>query len=300
MKTLKQLLSKTKPDTRNFAKPTDDLDKFVGKHEIEVVADANGNGDEVFKGSKVKYVDRSSERHGYDKPEDERVNEEVLSEGDESHKMFQDYHAEIAKDLKGIHKALFHHYNVVTSKKGPFKGEAQWHHVEAAKQMHRALADIHQQVRQHIDYSKPISMKEDVDLEEKKLTPAELKKREEVARAIERENPNMPMAKKMAIATATAKKVAEDKQEYQDGVPVTKYKGKPKPRDEYQDGIPVSKYKPKKVAEEVEETSLEEDMIDLYLALDEDQREEFISILETGSDEELLEYVEQLGEEING
>ena len=41
---------------------------------------------------------------------------------------------------------------------------------------------------------------------ERKLTPAELKKREKVAKAIERDNPDMPMDKKMAIATATAKK----------------------------------------------------------------------------------------------
>lgn len=47
-------------------------------------------------------------------------------------------------------------------------------------------------------------------LEEKKLTSAELKKREEVAQAIERDNPDMPMDKKMAIATSTAKKVAEE------------------------------------------------------------------------------------------
>ena len=47
-------------------------------------------------------------------------------------------------------------------------------------------------------------------IEEKHLTPAEMKKREEVAKAIERQNPGMPMDKKMAIATATAKKVAED------------------------------------------------------------------------------------------
>jgi len=46
--------------------------------------------------------------------------------------------------------------------------------------------------------------------EEKTLTPAEKKKREEVAQAISRDNPDMPMDKKMAIATATAKKVAED------------------------------------------------------------------------------------------
>ena len=51
-------------------------------------------------------------------------------------------------------------------------------------------------------------VKESID--EKKLTPAEKKKREEVAQAIARDNPNMPMDKKMAIATATAKRVAED------------------------------------------------------------------------------------------
>ncbi len=47
-------------------------------------------------------------------------------------------------------------------------------------------------------------------LGEKKLTSAEMRKREDVAQAIERNNPSMPMGKKMAIATATAKKVAEE------------------------------------------------------------------------------------------
>lgn len=47
------------------------------------------------------------------------------------------------------------------------------------------------------------------ELREKKLTPAEKKKREEIAKAIEKDDPNMPMDKKMAIATATAKRVAE-------------------------------------------------------------------------------------------
>ena len=46
-------------------------------------------------------------------------------------------------------------------------------------------------------------------IEEKHLTPAEMKKREEIAQSIEKKNPDMPMAKKMAIATATAKRVAE-------------------------------------------------------------------------------------------
>jgi len=46
-------------------------------------------------------------------------------------------------------------------------------------------------------------------LEEKTLTPAEMKKREEVAKAIEQDKPDMPMGMKMAIATKTAKRVAE-------------------------------------------------------------------------------------------
>ena len=52
-------------------------------------------------------------------------------------------------------------------------------------------------------------MKEESYIEEKTLTPAEKKKREEIAKAIERDDPKMPMDKKMAIATATAKRVAE-------------------------------------------------------------------------------------------
>ena len=59
---------------------------------------------------------------------------------------------------------------------------------------------------------------EDVEqVDEKTLTPAEMKKREEVAKAIERENPKMPMGKKMAIATATAKKVAEEVEHLEEG-----------------------------------------------------------------------------------
>lgn len=45
---------------------------------------------------------------------------------------------------------------------------------------------------------------------EKHLTPAEKAKREEIAQGIEKSNPNMPMGKKMAIATAKAEKVAEE------------------------------------------------------------------------------------------
>lgn len=50
---------------------------------------------------------------------------------------------------------------------------------------------------------------ESIQIMEKKLTAAEKKKKEEVAKAIEKKQPGMKMGKKMAIATATAKKTAE-------------------------------------------------------------------------------------------
>jgi hypothetical protein len=48
-------------------------------------------------------------------------------------------------------------------------------------------------------------------LKERHLTPAELKKREEIAKAIEREHPDIPKDQKMAIATAAAKKALSKK-----------------------------------------------------------------------------------------
>lgn len=50
---------------------------------------------------------------------------------------------------------------------------------------------------------------ESIHIMEKKLTAAEKKKKEKVAKAIEKKQPGMNMGKKMAIATATAKKTAK-------------------------------------------------------------------------------------------
>lgn len=57
--------------------------------------------------------------------------------------------------------------------------------------------------------SKLLKKNEQYELDEKTLTPAELKKREEIAKAMERKNPHMDKSRKMAIATAVAKRVAE-------------------------------------------------------------------------------------------
>jgi hypothetical protein len=83
------------------------------------------------------------------------------------------------------------------------------------KQTPKMQAAINLHLRKGMDYEDAVAaarrvFSEEVELDEKKLTKAELKKREEVATAMERENPGMDMSKKMAIATAQAKKVAEE------------------------------------------------------------------------------------------
>jgi hypothetical protein len=50
-------------------------------------------------------------------------------------------------------------------------------------------------------------------IDEKTLTPAEMKKREEVVKAIKRENPKMDKSMAYAVATKTAKRVAEEAEE---------------------------------------------------------------------------------------
>jgi len=143
MKTLNQLLEKktSKPEPTTPIEPdsvtsyvprSKDEKRFMDKHVVQKTDDANGNGDDVFRGSSIKTYDRSSTRHGYNIKQDQEVYE--------------------TKQLKSLSQILG----------------------------------------------------------EKTLTSAEKKKREEVATSMERDNPGMDMSKKMAIATATAKRVAEE------------------------------------------------------------------------------------------
>lgn len=142
MKTLKQLLEKTdkaeptapiEPDSvTSYVPKSKDEKRFMDKHIVQKTNDANGNGDDVFRGTNIKAYDRSATRHGYNTKEDQKVYE--------------------SKTLSQI-------------------------------------------------------------LGEKTLSSAEMKKREEIAKAMERENPVMDKSKKMAIATATAKRVAEEVEE---------------------------------------------------------------------------------------
>ena len=96
---------------------------------------------------------------------------ESINESEDSHKAFQDHHNMAAKYIKGITKALSNHYDNVTSNKTYNKGEAQWHHVSTIKNINRALEDLHQNIAQEVDYSRPPKpLKEEAEYSEDDLT----------------------------------------------------------------------------------------------------------------------------------
>ena len=102
-KTLKQMLELYKPKAQ-------DEDNFMDKHIVAKKDDANKNGDEVFKGTKVKPVDRKKERHGYNPGEDEKVYEEVeqvdekLGAGANAGDYIKDFQKSDAPQFKGKSK----------------------------------------------------------------------------------------------------------------------------------------------------------------------------------------------------
>lgn len=198
MKTLKQFAEQT--GYRKVKSP--DEQRFVDKHEVEVKQDRAGNKDDVFKATNIKTIERKKDRKGYDAGTDEAVYEAM-----DAAARFDHHHQHAKALLKSISQHLKTHateaaaYKDHKGRKGP-----NWGHTGSMEHVASQLSNLHDQLARTGEYS----MHEETELDEKTLTPAEMKKREEVAKAIKRDNPKMPMAKKMAIATSTAKKVAED------------------------------------------------------------------------------------------
>lgn len=225
MKTFKQIVSEV-------AQPVaGDEKRFKDKHKVDTIGDPQNNGDKLYKGSEIKKD--KSKIASYEDGEDTKVYEAV--EGvDEKIDVYKAMKARYGKDFKKKSPE-----EVASDKKSERIEKDKKSYSDMRKSMgmndyettkkivgekidvEKAMRDRYQgmkgdykkkspkQVQAEKDAAKKKMKNEDIDLDEKKLTPAEMKKREEIAKAIERENPNMPMGKKMAIATATAKKVAE-------------------------------------------------------------------------------------------
>lgn len=253
-----------------------DEQAFFDQHKIEVIDDANGNDDAIFKGMSVKPINRAAERHGYDHEqakkvydlrakEEKTVREETeLVEGEESHAQFQKYHADTAGLLKKIQSSLSKHYDNVTSKKGFNGGMAGWHHVSEIKGIHRQLQDIHDGILQQGEWSKPpevVKMKEEVEVEldERTLSTDEMSKREDIVKGMKKRLGSFKArygkdAKSVMYATAT--KLAKEEVE-------------------------------------LDPEEMDVSLLELFAGLDDEEKQIMSEMIENGVDKEIFEEVEK-------
>jgi hypothetical protein len=176
-----------------FTPKSKDEKKFMDKHIAtkNKLDDRGTQDDKLFNATNIKTVSRETE-HGYNPGNDEKVYEEAT---------------------KDLHPMALHVKDVGN---GKYKVHAVGKRLAGGiKVGGKPLSDT--ELDDAEEMGAKIKLIEEESLDEKTLTPAEMKKREQVAKAIERENPNMPMSKKMAIATSTAKKVAEETEDLMEG-----------------------------------------------------------------------------------
>lgn len=273
---LKRTISQSQGEhgTTGYRPKGGDEQNFFDQHKIEVIDDANGNGDEVFKGTGVKVIDRMSERHGYDHEEGKKVydlrkNAEVVvkeeleqvQEGEDSHAQFQKYHNDTAKLLKDIHKGLSKHYDHVTDKKGYNGGQASWGHVGDIKNIHRQLQDIHDGILQHGEWAKPPQMKaikEDVEqVDERSLSTGEMNKREDIVKGMKKGLGGFKArygkdAKSVMYDTAT------------------------------------------KLAKEEVEEDIDTSLLELWVTLDAGDRDKLSEMIDRGLEQEIIEFISEV------
>ena len=111
-----------------------------------------------------------------------------------------------SKSYTPVHKtkafaALNHHRSFSHTKSARIIDQDQYDKIKAAKKDVKEEVDIDTVLDEALDLL--------MSIDEKTLTPAEMKKREEVVKAIKRDDPKMDKSMAYAIATKTAKRVAE-------------------------------------------------------------------------------------------
>lgn len=208
---------------------TQDTQKFIKSHTVMTPKGDDKTGtsdDKLFKASNIKQtaVGGPKKIHGYKNPEDEKAYDPQAEKPalpkpvKEEKKHAKDCECEKCENEKEEMKEEDQLDEISNRAKSAYLGTAvadltarsQEHGYNRAKKK-KDLGDNARKIMNRQDgiYRATKGMREEADLAEKTLTPAEIKKREEIARAMERQHPGMDKSKKMAIATAAAKRVAE-------------------------------------------------------------------------------------------
>lgn len=139
----------------------------------ELSADDKAKREDIVKGMKKNFAsfkqrygaDAKSVMYGAATNMAKEEVEQPLDESDSSHAQYTKYMNDSHAVLKKITNAISGHCDNVCDKKGYNGGQAQWHHVETMKGIHRNLQDMHDNIAREVDYvtpPKPVKLKEDI------------------------------------------------------------------------------------------------------------------------------------------
>lgn len=262
MKTLKKVLSGVNVDS--------DTKKFIDKHVVTKHPDVAGNGDDVFNATNVKTIEREKERHGYSGENDHKVYEdtqqvdEKLGANADAGDYIRDFQKSDAPQFKGKSQEKRRQMGVAAFMAA--KNEEVERSVNEGEEAHAQFQNYHKQ------------------------TAALLKQ----------------------IHTGLSKHydAVTDKKGYGGGVAhwghVGDIKNIHRQLQDIHDGILAQgEYaKPPKVTKMMkedlelnEDDGLVEDIVALYELLDEEQQQHVADLLEKEQYEEILSFIEALGDE---
>ena len=225
--------------------------ELVKKHTVQKHSDRVGNGEDIYNGTNVKYSMNDAVMKNFGRKREDAAKVYEAKEAEEAvcnhspkgkpcpvHGMNECMEAKQIKEVAKTNAAHIrrmkkkdirvnephsnfdmdtHKVTLTVSKDG---NSEKIKHTLKAKDKHAAVAAAQREFHKkgykvHDAVHKGILGEE--TLGERHLSPAELSKREEIAKAIAKNNPDMPMAKKMAIATAQAKKSVKEETQLGEG-----------------------------------------------------------------------------------
>ena len=263
MKTLKKVLSGVSVDS--------DTKKFIDKHVVTEYPDAAGNGDDVFKATNVNTIDRKKDRHGYTADDDHKVYEdaqpvdEKLGAGASAGDYIADFKKSDAPQFKGKSQEKRRQMGIaayMSAKNESVEDVTEGEEAHAQFQKYHAetaklLKNIHTGLSKHYD------------------------------NVTSKKNYNGGEAHWGHVGDI--KNIHRQLQDIHDGILAQGEYAKP-PKAIMKESI-------KEDLQIVEDSELVEDIVQLYDLLDESQQQHIVKLLDGEQYEEILNFIETLGDE---
>lgn len=260
MKTLKKVLGGQQNDATK---------KFIDKHVTAKHPDANGNGDDVFQATNIKTIDREKEKHGYSGDKDHTVYEASLSTSEKTER------EDIVKGMKKNFASFKSRYGT-----------------DAKSVMYATATKLAKEETEATD--EPLVEGEESHAQFEKYHSETAKLLKNIHTGLTKHYDNVTNKKGYTGGQAhwghvgDIKDIHRSLQDIHDRILQT---------GEYSKPVHVTKTSIREELNLNEDDGLVDDIVELYQLLDETQQEQIVKLLEDEKYDDILTFIETLGDE---